>query len=201
MLLGVKFLILAVENFSYAFDGTDPVSGEQYSGGWRATYTVLGMGEMVLTALGIKASGEAVIGALRHPVAPKPAANLAENISNVTQTTPAAQVAEAAKMAEATSQVGAQVGNSFGKLGTVVDNPGVKITSISKHALNQSITRGVNSSTMLNTVKNPTVVLQQSSGNYLFLTRDAVVVTTPAGRVVTTYPSSMFDSGIWNILK
>ena len=99
------------------------------------------------------------------------------------------------------SQWRAQVGSSFGKLGTVVDNPGVKITSISQHALNQSITRGVNSLTMLNTVNNPIVVLQQSSGNYLYLTREAVVVTTPAGRVITTYPASMFDSGIWNILK
>ena len=59
----------------------------------------------------------------------------------------------------------------------------------------------VNPSTMLNTVNNPTVVLQQSSGNYLYLTKEAVVVVNPAGRVVTTYPSSMFDSGIWNILK
>jgi len=54
---------------------------------------------------------------------------------------------------------------------------------------------------MLNTVRNPTVVLKQSSGNYLYLSKEAAVVINPAGKVVTAYPASMFDNNILNIIK
>ena len=96
---------------------------------------------------------------------------------------------------------GVKIGQSFSKLGTVVENPGLSILNFSKHGLNQAITRGVNPVTILNTVKNPVTVLQQSGGNYLYLTREAAVVINPAGRLVSTYPASMFDFSIKNILK
>lgn len=96
---------------------------------------------------------------------------------------------------------GIQVGQNFGKLGTIVENPGLNITSFSKHGLNQAITRGVNSPIILNTIKNPTTILQQSGGNFLYLTREAAVIMNGTGKVVSTYPASMFDNSILNILK
>lgn len=104
-------------------------------------------------------------------------------------------------LAKAAVESGMRVGQNFGKLGTIVENPGIGLTSFSKHGLNQAITRGVNPSTISNTVKNPVVVLQQSRGNFLFLTREAVVVMNNAGRIVSTYPASMFDNSILNVLK
>jgi hypothetical protein len=53
--------LTGVENISYAWDGTDPVTGEQYSAGWRAAYAILGAGELVASAFGIKAIGEGAI--------------------------------------------------------------------------------------------------------------------------------------------
>lgn len=104
-------------------------------------------------------------------------------------------------LAKAAVEGGTRVGENFGKLGTIVENPGIGLSSFSKHGLNQAITRGVNPSTISNTVKNPVVVLQQSRGNFLFLTREAVVVMNNTGRIVSTYPASMFDKSILNVLK
>ncbi|MDR1962889.1 MAG: hypothetical protein LBQ50_03825, partial [Planctomycetaceae bacterium] len=57
--------LTGVENVSYAWDGTDPVTGEQYSAGWRAAYTVLGAGELVASAFGIKGIAEGIIGSAK----------------------------------------------------------------------------------------------------------------------------------------
>jgi hypothetical protein len=46
-------------------------------------------------------------------------------------------------------QKGGIVGRSFGKLGIVVQKPHLSISDVSIHRLNQSITRGVSSSTIL----------------------------------------------------
>ena len=64
-------------------------------------------------------------------------------------------------LAKAAVEGGTRVGENFGKLGTIVENPGIGLSSFSKHGFNQAITRGVNPSTISNTVKNPVVVLQQ----------------------------------------
>ena len=96
---------------------------------------------------------------------------------------------------------GVSIGQSFGKLGTVVENPDITISGFTKHGLNQSITREVSPQTLLNTIRNPSVVLQQSGGKYLYLTKQAGVVLTSNGKLITTYPASMFDEGVLNILK
>lgn len=92
------------------------------------------------------------------------------------------------------------VGQNFGKLGTVVNNPNLKITGISQHGMNQAITRQVTSTNIINTVRTPAVVLNQG-GTYLFISKNAGVVLNTQGKLVSTYPSSMFDQGILNILN
>lgn len=88
------------------------------------------------------------------------------------------------------------LGQSFGKLGVVVENPELEITAFTQHGINQAISRGVSPADLLRTVNNPSVVLQQSGGQYLFLSSEAGVVLNPAGQVITTYPSSMFGPGL-----
>ncbi len=95
----------------------------------------------------------------------------------------------------------ASVGSSYGKLGTVVKNPAAKITGFTGHGVDQAITRGVTTPTLLNTVRSPAVVLRQASGNRLFIGNDAAVVLNSTGKVVTTYPSSQFDATIRGILR
>ena len=93
------------------------------------------------------------------------------------------------------------VGTEFGKLGKVVQNISGKVTGFRGHGLNQTINRGVSPKAILNSVKNPKVVLEQSSGNMVFLSDDAAVVLNNSGKVVTTYPASMFDDTINTILN
>ncbi len=102
---------------------------------------------------------------------------------------------------EAVEGASSLLGQSFGKLGTVVENPGLDITAFTKHGIDQVITRGVAPSDLLSTVTNPSVVLQQSGGQYLFLSNEAGVVLNPAGNVITAYPSSMFGPGVRNIMN
>jgi hypothetical protein len=52
---------VGVENLSYAFDGTDPVSGVQYGAWARVGYTALGAVELVLTATGFEAAGKGLL--------------------------------------------------------------------------------------------------------------------------------------------
>jgi RHS repeat-associated protein len=47
------------------------------------------------------------------------------------------------------------IGQSFGKLGTVVENPGLDITGFTEHGINQAITRGVSPQSLLNTITEP----------------------------------------------
>ena len=92
------------------------------------------------------------------------------------------------------------VGTSFGKLGTAVDNSPGKITGFTSHGLNQTISRGVSPSALINTTKNPTVVLQQAGGNRLYLTDQAAVVLNKKGQVVTTYTSKEFKPHVQDVL-
>jgi hypothetical protein len=53
--------LTGVENVSYAIDGTDPVTGQQYNIGQRIAYTAWGAGQLVATALGVKGAGEVAV--------------------------------------------------------------------------------------------------------------------------------------------
>jgi RHS repeat-associated protein len=93
------------------------------------------------------------------------------------------------------------VGQNFGKLGTSVENPSQTITGFTDHGFTQADVRGLTWDTMQSTVQQPSVVLQQSAGQYLYVSPNAVVVLNPAGRIMTTYPSSMFGPNIQALLK
>jgi hypothetical protein len=91
--------VTGVENLSYAIDGLDPVSGETYSGGWRATYTALGVGQLITTALGIKAGGTNATTRFKVPVNPSqtPSAVITEGIENLKPSVATETVQQTAK--------------------------------------------------------------------------------------------------------
>jgi YD repeat-containing protein len=97
----------------------------------------------------------------------------------------------------------ALIGSTFGKLGQVVERAGVPsaITGVSEHFANQAVTRGVSPTVILDALHNPLVVLQQSSGTYLFIGSDGAIVLTPEGIGVTTYSAADYDVGIQGILN
>ncbi len=96
------------------------------------------------------------------------------------------------------------IGKTYG-LGEVVENPGLTIKGFQGaknpgHALNQIINRGLSPSALRDTVANPTVVLRQGSGNYLYLSQEAAVAMRADGQVVTAYGRADFRQHILDIL-
>lgn len=96
---------------------------------------------------------------------------------------------------------GKLLGKDFGKLGTVVNKPNIKVTDIDKHYLNRKLARGVTSSQVIDAIKNPIVVLQQKGGGHVFLTNNVAVVVNKAGKLVTTYGRGYFDDTIKEVLR
>jgi hypothetical protein len=94
-----------------------------------------------------------------------------------------------------------EIGTSLGKLGTVVEDPGISITSISSHAADAMEERGITRSEMDGIVSNPAIVTRQSAGQYLYLSHAGAVVVDPMGHVITTYPASWFTPGITGLLQ
>jgi acyl-CoA reductase-like NAD-dependent aldehyde dehydrogenase len=98
------------------------------------------------------------------------------------------------------------IGSSYGKTGTVISDPGLAIkgfqgSSQTGHALNQVINRGVRPEVLLETTRNPLVVLQQAGNLYLYLTDDAAVVLTGNGQVVTAWTRSEFLPHVKQIIR
>ena len=96
---------------------------------------------------------------------------------------------------------GLKLGESFGKLGTVVENIPGKITAIDKHALLRMNQRNIDYDLMDRVVSNPLVKLEQAGGRTLYLTREAGVVLDKTGKAITTYGKADFQPHVSNILN
>lgn len=94
----------------------------------------------------------------------------------------------------------AQVGTSFGKLGTVVESHGATIAGYTTHGARQAASRGVSQKLAERIVANPKAVLSQSGGKSLYATNQGVVVLSKEGSVVTAYGRKFFDDNIKSVL-
>lgn len=90
-------------------------------------------------------------------------------------------------------------GTNYGKLGTVVDQEITQVTGYTKHGLDRKISRGVPTSEIVNTVRNPGVVLKQSGGTFLNVGNNAAVVVNKNGKVVTTYSKNDYNKQLQSI--
>jgi len=99
------------------------------------------------------------------------------------------------------------MGQTYGSA-TVVPRPDLGITgfrgSINPndpfHALNRAIDRGVSPETILGTVRNPAVVLEQPSRRFLYLSQQGAVVLDDAGQAVTVWKRADFNAANETIL-
>lgn len=69
------------------------------------------------------------------------------------------------------------------------------------HALDRAIERGVTPQAILDTIRNPTVVLPQGGGRTLFLTREAAVVLDSQGQAVTIWGAANHTPKTLELLK
>jgi hypothetical protein len=125
--------------------------------------------------------------------APGATAPLRENSQRGAQLPiPASRQADATLSAElhqgCGSAYGAIASESLLAPKTVADG---KITGYTRHGLNQAIGRegaGVKPGAILDAVKNPKQVIQQTGGRIKYVGQNATVVTNAEGKVITTWP-------------
>ncbi|HEX9696348.1 MAG TPA: RHS repeat-associated core domain-containing protein [Actinomycetota bacterium] len=134
--------------------------------------------------------------------------NISCGIGNVVgQVAPAVLApAIAARFAAAVSEPASLIGTSYGKMGTVVSNPGITIKGFQGsvqpgHAINRIIERGVTPQRLLDALRNPRAVLQQAGNRFLYLTDDAAMVMTGDGQVVTAWTRNEFLPRMMRILR
>ena len=44
-------------------------------------------------------------------------------------------------------------------------------------------------------------VLEQNSGNYIFITKEGTAVFNRSGKLVTTYTSADYDDAMWAVIR
>ena len=97
------------------------------------------------------------------------------------------------------------LGQSYGTA-VVVPRPPIGIASMSgavdsSHALNRAIQRGTSPDTILQTIREPAVVLQQTNGRFLYLSEVGAVAMDSSGNVVTVWNRSDFNTTNERILS
>ena len=96
---------------------------------------------------------------------------------------------------------GLQIGTNFGKLGTVVGEQGLSANSMTAHAAKRAAERGLSESVISQTVSKPLATLQQAENKFLCISKEAAVVVTKDGKIITVYSKSEFDSVISGIVN
>ena len=94
------------------------------------------------------------------------------------------------------------LGTNFGKMGTVVKHPGIKVNWSQSmiHGPEQMIKRGVTKRVVNSTVRKG-IALSQAGGKFAFVTQKAVAVVSSSGVLITTYGKNFYDAGIMEIIK
>lgn len=96
-----------------------------------------------------------------------------------------------------------KLGDDFGRLGKVVANPGIRIKKLDEggHFVNSAINRRVKPDVILETLRTPRVVLEQSRGRFLYLSDKAAIVLDRNGKAITAYGRNNFDDTVLDVLQ
>ncbi|MFL0266525.1 hypothetical protein [Candidatus Clostridium radicumherbarum] len=95
----------------------------------------------------------------------------------------------------------AEIGTNFGKQGTLVENPGIKVDcgQFSKHGLGRILERNVTTDQVNEWVRTGKV-LQQGVNKYLFITKDGAAVVAE-GKLVTVMSKYDYDEAMEVVVK
>ena len=94
------------------------------------------------------------------------------------------------------------LGTNFGKMGTVVKHPGIKVNWSQSmiHGPERMLQRGVTKRVVNSTVRKG-IALSQTGGKFAFVTKKAFAVVSSSGVLITTYGKDFYDSGMLEIIK
>ncbi|SEI79682.1 WXG100 family type VII secretion target [Paenibacillus polymyxa] len=97
----------------------------------------------------------------------------------------------------------AQIGDTFGKSGTLVENPGTQInwSNSSNHALERMQERGVTKEMADSWVENGKTLSQNNGSKHLFFSKEGAAVVANDGTLVTVIPKSKYDDAYKTLSK
>ena len=93
-------------------------------------------------------------------------------------------------------------GMDYGKLGKLVENPNIKVDwgQYTNHGLKRMLERNI-SSDMVNNWVSTGKALQQSNGQYLFITDDGAAVVDATGKLITAMSKLDFDETMLGVVN
>ena len=97
----------------------------------------------------------------------------------------------------------AKLGDSFGKMGSYVNNPGIKVDwfQYAEHGYERIAKRGMSKEQVNTIVKNGKALSQNGGDKFAFITKEGVVVVSKEGKLITAWADSYFDDAMKNIIK
>lgn len=97
----------------------------------------------------------------------------------------------------------AQYGDDFGKMGTYVENPNIKVdwTQYVEHAAERMQQRGMTQEMVNNIVENGKVLSQNNGNKFAYITQEGVVIVSKEGKLITAWSSADFDSSMLEIIS
>ena len=113
-------------------------------------------------------------------------------------------VEDAAKAIKGGTSTLAQYGDDFGKIGTYIENPNIKVdwTQYAEHAAERMQQRGMTQEMVNNIVENGKV-LSQNNGNKFayYITQEGVAIVSKEGKLIIAWSSADFDSSMLEIIS
>lgn len=97
----------------------------------------------------------------------------------------------------------AQYGDDFGKMGTYVENPNIKVdwTQYAEHAAERMQQRGMTQEMVNNIVENGKVLSQNNGNKFAYITQEGVAIVSKEGKLITAWSSAEFDSSMLEIIS
>ena len=97
----------------------------------------------------------------------------------------------------------AQYGDDFGKMGTYVENPNIKVdwTQYAEHAAERMKQRGMTQEMVNNIVENGKVLSQNNGNKFAYITQEGVAIVSKEGKLITAWSSTDFDSSMLEIIN
>ncbi len=97
----------------------------------------------------------------------------------------------------------AQYGDDFGKMGTYVENPNIKVdwTQYAEHGAERMQQRGMTQEMVNNIVENGKVLSQNNGNKFAYITQEGVAIVSKEGKLITAWSSTDFDSSMLEIIS
>lgn len=109
---------------------------------------------------------------------------------------------EAVIMKAALEEQTAKFGDTFGKMGEHVKNPGIKVdwSQYAEHGYERLAQRGMSKELVESIVKDGKA-LSQNGAKFAYVTKEGVVVISKEGKLITAWSNSYFDDAMKEIIK